>query len=425
MRPVILEQPCRTEKGFTLIELLIAVVISLSIGSAAGNLLISQIRSGEKAEALAQQRSDWLRTSSFIEAEVALSEQVYAHEYPFTNDLAIAVPDECNISDAEVRLQLDLRRDLPPVIYAVQGSTSGWLPDYSLWRCGPSINEYGEFCTEDDTNDATSTCFDLPFVSTSLLLDGLSGNQNQGYGFLAQGSTASGGTGDNKYVRFTLALKGYSAMTYTQTDAARARVSPLYSRPTENSLCGAANMVSLRGSSGVADTNATLDIPNQNLIDQDVLICGDGYGADALGLTGDEISGADNTNDIIEAGDYGQASLSGLGGNDFLRGTLEADTLSGGTGDDILVGRDGDDELNGGSGQNTYLAGAGDDSINGGSGLDIAFFAGERANYTLDGSCSATSCTISGSGESEADGEDVLSGVEILIFQDARVDLED
>ena len=81
--------------------------------------------------------------------------------------------------------------------------------------------------------------------------------------------------------------------------------------------------------------------------------------------------------------------------------------------------------MNGGSGQNIYLAGAGDDSINGGSGLDIVFFAGERANYTLDGSCSTTSCTISGSGESEADGEDVLSGVEILIFQDARVDLED
>jgi len=420
-----LETHSSEKTGFTLIELLVALVISMSVASAAGSILISQIRSGEKAEALEQQKSDWLRTTSFIEAEVALSENVYAHEAPFTSTLAITLPNECNISSSNVRLQLDLRRDLPPIIYSVQSSTSGWLPDYSLWRCGPSIDEYGAFCTEDDTTDANSSCFDLPFISTSILLDGLSGNQSQGFGFLAQGSTASGGAGDNKYVRFTLSVKGHSAQTYTQTDAARARISPLYSRPTENSLCGAANMVKLRGTSQVADTNATLQIPNQNLTNQDVLICGYGLGSAANGDPGDVISGGDATNDIIEAGDYGESSLSGLAGNDYLRGTLEADTLDGGSGDDILIGRGEDDELNGGNGQNTYLPGEGDDTVNGGSGLDIVFFSGQRANYTLDLACSSTTCTATGSGASASDGANQLNGVEILIFQDARVDLED
>jgi len=420
-----LETHSSDKSGFTLIELLVALVISMSVASVAGSILISQIRSSEKAEALEQQKSDWLRTTGFIEAEVALSENVYANEAPFTSTLAIAVPNECNISSSNVRLQLDLRRDLPPVIYAVESSTSGWLPDYSLWRCGPSIDEYGAFCTEDETTDATSSCYKLPFISSSLLLDGLSGDQSQGFGFLAQGSTASGGVGGNKYVRFTLSVKGHSAQTYTQTDAARARISPLYSRPTENSLCGAANMVKLRGTSQVADTNTTLQIPNQNLINQDVLICGYGYGSAANGDTGDVISGGDATNDIIEAGDYGESSLSGLGGNDYLRGTLEADTLDGGTGDDILIGRGENDELNGGTGQNTYLPGEGDDTVNGGSGLDIVFFSGDKINYTLDGACSTTTCEVTGSGPSASDGTNQLNGVEILIFQDARVDLED
>ena len=425
MKLAILKRHSKPDKGFSLLELLIAIAISLSIGGAAGTLLISQLRGSENAEAIEQQRNNWTRTTNFIEAEVALSEKVYAHDAPFNGDLAITAPSECNLSNTEARLQLDLRRDLPPVIYSVKESAEGWLDDYSLWRCGPSINEYGAFCTEDDIDDLTSSCSGLPYVSNSLLLDGLSGDQSDGFGFIAYGSTITGGTGDNKYVRFTLSLKGHSSSTYTQSDAARARISPLYSRPTENSLCGAANLVKLRGRSDTADDNNTLEIPNQNLSNQDVLICGFGFGSSADGLDGDNISGEDATNDIIEAGDYGKATLNGLGGNDFLRGTLEADTLSGGSGDDTLVGREENDELNGGSGQNTYLPGEGDDTVNGGSGLDIVFYSGERANYTLDNDCSTTSCTVSGSGDAELDGSDTLSGVEILIFQDAREDLKD
>ena len=425
MKPAILKLPSKSDQGFTLLELLIAVVISLSIGSAAGSLLLSQIRSSERAEAMEQQRNDWARTTNFIEAEVALSEKVYAHEAPFTGSLTVSAPTECNLSNKEARLLLDLRRDLPPIIYSVKKSTNGWLGDYSLWRCGPSIDQYGAFCTRDDINDSTSFCSDLPYVSSSLLLDGLSGDQKNGFGFIAHGSPSAGSVGDNKYVRFTLSLKGHSSITYRQSDAARARISPLYSRPTENSLCGAANMVKLRGTSNVADDNDTLEIPNQNLANQDILICGFGLGTRARGLDGDTISGGNDTNDIIEAGDYGKARLDGLGGNDFLRGTREADTLIGGSGDDTLVGREQNDVLNGGGGQNTYLPGRGGDTVNGGSGLDIVFFSVKRSNYSLDSACSTTSCTVSESRASGSDEENKLSNVEILIFQDARVDLED
>lgn len=425
MEPATLTPPSDSAKGFTLVELLIAVVISLSIGSAAGSLLISQLRTSESTEAMARQRNDWARTSNFIEAEVALSEKVYVHNEPFTGDLSVAIPSECSLADTEVRLQLDLRRDLPPVIYSVKASTNGWSGDYSLWRCGPSINEYGAFCTEDTINNSTSSCFGLPFVSNSLLLDGLSGDQDNGFGFIAYGNTNTGGSGNNKYIRFTVSLKGNSSTIYTQSDAARARISPLYSRPTDNSLCSAANMVKLRGTSDIADNNNTLQIPNQNLSNQDVLICGFGLGTSANGLDGDNISGGNDTNDIIEAGDYGKATLDGLGGNDYLRGTLEADTLTGGDGDDTLVGREENDELNGGSGQNTYLPGEGDDTVNGGSGLDIVFFSGERLNYTIDGACSTASCTVTGYGAYESSGTNTLREVEIVIFQDARVDLED
>jgi len=152
---------------------------------------------------------------------------------------------------------------------------------------------------------------------------------------------------------------------------------------------------------------------------EDVLICGRGFGTAATGATGDQITGSNNANDILEGGDYGSSTLNGLGGNDVLRGTLEADSLNGGAGDDVLVGRDGNDTLNGGSEKNSYLPGGGNDTVIGGSGLDVVFFSGNRASYTL-GSCSKTSCSISG-----PDGEDTLQNVEILIFNDARVDVPD
>lgn len=376
-------------QGFTLPELLIAAAISLLTAIVAGDLLLSHIRSSERAETMERQRSDWNRTTTFIEAEVALSERVIG-------DVSkIAVPASCNFSASEFRLGLDLRRDLPPVIYAVKPSTTGWLPNNTLWRCGPGLNNDGSY-------NAT--------LSLAPILDGLD-NEASGTGFAASAST------DAKQASFSLALKGHAHVSYNQQDTARTRISPLYSRPNENSLCDAANLVRLEGSSDQADT-LVMSIA-QVQVGEDVLICGRGFGTTATGAQGDTITGSDGANDILEAGDYGRANLDGKGGNDVLRGTLEADTLSGGSGDDVLSGRAGNDVLNGGSEQNSYLPGAGNDTVNGGSNLDVVFFSGNRASYSLS-NCNKTSCTVSG-----PDGSDTLKNVEILIFQDARVDLPD
>ena len=394
--------------GFTLPELLIAAAISLITASVAGDLLISHMRSSERAEALERQRSDWSRTTGFLEAEVALSERVFSPDANSNAPLPIAMPNGCGFSQDQIRLELDLRRDLPPVIYAVRPSTAGWLPTNTLWRCGPGINSDGSYNNN---------------LSLAPIVDGLDG-AGSGGGFAATASA------DNKQTNFVIALKGHARIAYTQQDSARTRISPLYSRPSENSLCEASNLVKLTGSSTEAD-NLTMGI-GQVAAGEDVLICGGGYCPAGTpvedckqGLNGDSVTGSDNANDILEVGDYGRSVLNGEGGNDVLRGSLEADVLNGGSGNDTLIGRDGNDQLNGGGGENTYLPGGGDDTVIGGIGLDVVFYSGPQSDYSLSGSCSKTTCTVTGTGNSASDGEDNLSNIDILIFTDARVDITD
>ena len=62
--------------GFTLTELLVAVIIALITATVSGQALRSHLESTEKAEAMERQRDDWSRTTSFIEAEIALSERL-------------------------------------------------------------------------------------------------------------------------------------------------------------------------------------------------------------------------------------------------------------------------------------------------------------------------------------------------------------
>lgn len=84
--------------------------------------------------------------------------------------------------------------------------------------------------------------------------------------------------------------------------------------------------------------------------------------------------------DDIFIGGYGNDSLYGHGGWDWLEGGAGADFLDGGTGNDVLLGQDGADTLHGGAG-NDYLAGGADadilrgddgaDTLVGGAGGDI------------------------------------------------------
>ena len=371
--------------GFTLTELLVAAFIGMLTATVAGQSLVSHLRSSEKAEAMERQRSAWSRTTSFIEAEIALSERL------IKDSGNVLIPSDCpintNSTPSEFRFAIDMRRDLPLVIYAVKASTSDWLPNNTLWRCGPSLNADGSYNNN---------------LEWSPMLDGLDAGSTDG-GFSAQPSA------DGKHASFMLALKGHATVKYGSIAGARTRISPLYSRPSEGSLCDASNLVNVPGKAGWADV-ITVPIAQINS-GEDVLVCG--YGG------GDNITGSD-ANDIIESGDTGSSTLNGSAGNDVLRGTNEADTLNGGDNNDVLVGREGDDVLDGGNDQNIYLPGAGADTVEGGPGLDIVFFEGNRSNFGTNG-CSKTSCTITQTDKPDK----TLKNVEILIFDDARLDLPD
>ena len=369
--------------GFTITELVVAAAIGMLTAGVAGQALISHVKSTERAEALERQRSDWARTTQFIESEIALSERL------IDDDSNINIPSGCNISTTspdEFRFAIDLQRNLPLIIYAVKASTSSWLPENTLWRCGPGLNDNGSY------NNT---------LEWEPLLDGLDGSATDG-GFAISASQ------DGKLANFTLALKGHATVKYGLSTGARSRISPLFSRPSEGSLCEASNMVKLQGDSG-ANTLSTTTITA--VVGEDILICG--YGG------GDTISGS-SANDIIEGGDTGASSLNGGGGNDVLRGTNDNDTMSGGDDDDVLVGRDGSDSLNGGSGKNIYLPGDGDDTITGGNGLDIIFFEGNRSDYTVDNDCDQSSCEVSHG----SNGVKTINNGEIIIFDDARLDIE-
>jgi len=373
--------------GFTLTELLVAAAIGMLTTSVASQALVSHLKSSERAEVMERQRNDWSRTTSFIEAEIALSERL------IDNAQNVIIPADCPISSTEFRLAIDMRRDLPLVIYAVKPSTSSWLPNNTLWRCGPGLNNDGSYNSE---------------LDWSPLLDGLDGNSGGG-GLVVSNPLSQ----DGKHASFSLALKGHSTVKYGSITGARTRISPLYSRPSDGSLCEASNLVNVAGKAGEADT---ITVPLAQINNgEDVLICG--YGG------GDNITGSD-ANDIIEAGDTGGSSgisiLSGGKGNDFLRGTDDIDKIYGGDGDDVLVGREGDDQLEGGNGKNTYLPGNGTDTIIGGSDLDIVFFEGNRTDFGTNG-CSKSSCTVTDSSSNKK----LLENVEILIFNNARLDLPD
>lgn len=366
--------------GFTLTELLVAAFIGMMTATVAGQSLVSHLQSSEKAEAMERQRNDWSRTTSFVEAEIALSERL------INNSSNVLIPSGCSIAPSEFRLAIDMRRDLPLVIYAVKASTSDWLPNNTLWRCGPGLNDDGSYNNSMEWNP---------------ILDGLDGQSPDG-GFTIQNLST-----DGKYVSFTLTLKGHATVKYGNVSGARSRISPLYSRPSDGSLCDASNLVNV---SGKAEEKDIMIVPIAQIKSgEDVLVCGNGGG--------DYITGS-IANDIIEAGDNGSSSLNGEAGNDILRGTNDADILNGGDNNDVLVGRGGDDELNGGKDQNIYLPGVGADTVNGGSGLDIVFLDGNRSNYETTG-CSKTTCIIKQTDKPEK----TLNNVEIVIFNDARFDL--
>lgn len=471
--PIKLKIPSSKSGGFTLSELAIASSISIIIILSAGQYFIGNIKAIERGESLEKQRENWLRTNSFVQRDVALSENIFDLA---ANPNAITIPPNCyseldpNSSEYDyknfVRMGLIQSNFLKPVIYFVKPSDTGWLPQQTLWRCGPKLDLFGR---PQGTTDV------------SRILDGLDDSS------LGNGFEVVSVSNDNKEVEFRLSLRGQKLNTVAlaQNDASQAQITPLFNRPTDLTYCIGTAFVKIQGELNIPDILTPAVGSNQG---KDILICGNGGG--------DTITGGDQTNEILEAGDNGGlirintaipaddgilcdsgnsdcveigSRMDGLSGNDTLRGTDDSsrpDILNGGDGDDSLIGRRGFDLLNGGCGNNEYLPGLGKDIINGDGNNytykftttsfgatspqnysdtdesppdgfydytqssaalcsstpnDIVFFENNIEDYTIDSACNNQKCMVTET--ANPSNSNLLNSVEILIFNNARKDL--
>ena len=131
------------KSGFTLIELLIGTVLGAILIFITGDLLLSTVYSGRNLESSHRTRNDWNRTSHFIESEIALSERVITDPNNLNLEFCATSVDEIDF-----KFGLEIRRHLPPVIYFTRNNevnSTEWYGDLSLWRCGPKIDEQGEY----------------------------------------------------------------------------------------------------------------------------------------------------------------------------------------------------------------------------------------------------------------------------------------
>ena len=387
----------RAANGFTLVELLVASLAAGLVTVAASSAVTYHMRASASMEAVERTKQDWGRVSHFIEAEVALSERV------ITNSSNINL-NQCNqtIQSGEFLFALEIRRDLPAALYYITNNQAGsdqWSGTRSLFRCGPGIDELGEY-----TDAITGS--NQVVNDSQRLIDGMTSECD-----LTVINAPTSGIG--KSLQYQLCLQGLSKRVFQQTISTYSRVSPIYSYPPITTLCsdddlrleGFAKVDGGTTSAETLNTSGTA-IPD----DQEVLICGNGGG--------DTITGS-LTNDVLEAGEIGPGALiSGRDGNDRLRGSPGNDTLQGEGGDDVLLGGGGDDQLDGGSGENRYLPGAGTNTITGGAGLDVVFFDGDKADYTGLDACKRTTCDVTINNQTTT-----ITNGEVLVFRDGRFDL--
>ena len=387
----------RAANGFTLVELLVASLAAGLVTVAASSAVTYHMRASAYMEAVERTKQDWGRVSHFIEAEVALSERV------ITNSSNINL-NQCNqtIQSGEFLFALEIRRDLPAALYYITNNQAGsdqWSGTKSLFRCGPGIDELGEY-----TDEITGS--NQVVDDAQRLIDGMTSE-------CTLTVITPPASGISKSLQYQLCLQGLSKRVFQQTISTYSRVSPIYSYPPITTLCSDDDLrlegfAKVDGGTTAAETLNTSGtaIPD----DQEVLICGNGGG--------DTITGS-LTNDVLEAGEIGPGAwISGRDGNDRLRGSPGNDTLKGEGGDDVLLGGNGNDQLEGGSGENRYLPGDGNNTITGGDGLDIVFFDGDKADYTGLNACTRATCSVTTNSQTST-----ITNGEVLVFRDGRFDL--
>ena len=121
----------------------------------------------------------------------------------------------------------------------------------------------------------------------------------------------------------------------------------------------------------------------------------------------------------IDADDAAGAAASGDYDYDLLNGI---ENVTGGAGDDIIVGSDGANVLVGGLGDDILAGAGGDDTIVGGEGTDTAVFEDNFEEFTVNLDSDSGELSVGGS---DLDGNDTLTGVEVLQFGDLTITVED
>ena len=125
-----------------------------------------------------------------------------------------------------------------------------------------------------------------------------------------------------------------------------------------------------------------------------------GSGNDAIhisNLSSVEVINAGAGNDIVDLNysdgtSYGDVTVDGGSGDDYIFANDGNDTLLGGTGNDYISGDAGNDKIYGGDGNDTLYGGSGDDLLNGGAGADKIY--GGSGTDTVDYSDSSSGVNV-------------------------------
>ena len=121
-------QKLNKQNGFTLTELIIAAALGTGLAIVVSQLMVSHLQSNARSESLQRQREDWKRATRFIESEIAMSGRI------FTAGEAVSIPTGCDLQTSEIKLALDLPRDLPLVLYGIRSLNSSTSNvDRSQW----------------------------------------------------------------------------------------------------------------------------------------------------------------------------------------------------------------------------------------------------------------------------------------------------
>ncbi|MEM8798735.1 MAG: tandem-95 repeat protein [Pseudomonadota bacterium] len=133
----------------------------------------------------------------------------------------------------------------------------------------------------------------------------------------------------------------------------------------------------------------------------------------------------DLTDNLAESGGWAEGDV-----------LINLDLIAGsGTADDIIIADDsgmklegygGDDTLTGGAGHDQFYGGAGADTITGGDGTDTLILGGNRDEYDIVQNNDGTfTVTHNGIGTLGNEGTEVISGIEMLEFQDQTVSIDE